>query len=49
MLSLVCCILAAACIFLACHVSKLRRRLDQIFNIADDFLADLEDPGIGRQ
>lgn len=47
MLPLICCILAAVCIFLVCYVHKLRRRLDQICNIADDFLADLEGPGCG--
>lgn len=47
MLALVCAILAAVCVFLGCHVYKLRCRLDAICNIADDFLADLEDPNYG--
>jgi hypothetical protein len=47
MFPLICCILLAVCIFLGCHLWKLRQRLDAICNIADEFLADLEDPEHG--
>lgn len=38
------CIPVVACVQLGWLVHKLRCRLDAICNIADEFLADLEDP-----
>ena len=37
------CILLGVCVILFCHVHKLRCRLDAICNIADEFLADLDE------